>query len=62
MFDYDSPATLKIGDSIIEGTPGSVRQIVVKNLSICSPRGVPKMHVNTDYCYDSIATIKIKRG
>jgi hypothetical protein len=63
MFDYDSAGTLKIGDTIIEGTDGAPREINVRRLSPCtlSKRGVPKVHVNDDACYDTIGILKIRR-
>jgi hypothetical protein len=48
---------LRIGDVIIEGQAGNRKRTKVNKIEPCSQRGVPKVHINGDKCYDTLADL-----
>lgn len=54
---YETADHLRINDVIIDGRS----EIRVTQLDRCSPRGVIKVHVNGDKCFDTLSPLMIKR-
>lgn len=58
MTIYIKASELKIGDKIMENRTSKL----VRKLSFCSGKGVPKIHVNDADCYDTLNYLTVARG